>query len=262
MENFIEDTKARNDIDAILVLDINSNELSDEFQFEMALRALPISWRARVLNKKIDADRKRTLCNRLLQLFGCSTISGIPIKSLRFGSIENGKPILLQQDDDNITFSMTNGENYVAMFLKRTTCGPAPYIGIDLASVKDLNDPNDLILFRDIFNLEEYTTLRNASKENVQELFAYYWSFKESYTKYTGTGISCDLKVIGAQELQNFDSFKKINRVIESKSMIFYSIWLNGPFKEILTICEQGISTKYIAPTVYRLSLKDILSYL
>ncbi|CAB4254517.1 similar to Saccharomyces cerevisiae YGL154C LYS5 Phosphopantetheinyl transferase involved in lysine biosynthesis [Maudiozyma barnettii] len=262
MEDFIQRSKTGNDIRTILVLDINSNVLNDEFEFETALRVLPIDWRARIMNKKNETDRMKALCNRLLQLVGCSIISNVSIKSLQFDSIENGKPIIVSQDDNNITFSMTNGENYIAMFLRRTMNHPAPHVGIDLASEKDLKDPKDLELFKDIFNTEEYDALESTSIDEVQSLFAYYWSFKESYTKYTGTGLSCDLKKIGAGKLQNFDSFKGINRLVESKSMEFYSLWLNGPFKEILTICEEDLSARYITPIVYRLTLNDILSYL
>lgn len=265
MDEFLKDAVQPGAFDACIVLDISSSILHDEFEFEMAMRVLPIIWRNRVLNKKNDSDRKKALCNRLLQLVGCSIVCNDPIDSLEFDTIQNGKPILINQNGNNgyVTFSMTNGQNFVAMYLKRSALDTeiAHDVGIDLASVADLKDPINLELYRDIFSTTEYESLLLTTGMELKRLFAYYWSFKESYTKYTGAGISCNLKIIDAGKLEDFNETKEIDRVIENKHMIFHSTWLHHVYPEMVTVCQpRPLRNQF--PKLYRICLNDILSYI
>ncbi|KAG0665132.1 holo-[acyl-carrier-protein] synthase [Maudiozyma exigua] len=265
MNEFLKDTLQPGALDVCIVLDIDSKILNDEFEFEMAMRVLPIKWRNKVMCKKTGSDRKKALCNRLLQLVGCSVACNIPVESLNFDTIQNGKPLLIDQDKSNgiVTFSMTNGKHFVAIYLKRSTLDAhVTYdVGIDLASVADLEDPINLELYRDIFNPIEYESLQSNVGMELKRLFAYYWSFKESYTKYTGTGISCDLKAINAGRLENFENAERIERLIDHLPMIFHSTWLNHTYPEIITTCQPK-ALHNESPKLYRISVSDILSYL
>lgn len=265
MDELLNDSIRTGKFDACVVLDISSDILNDEFEFEMAMRVLPIKWRNKVMNKKNDSDRKKALCNRLLQLIGCSIVCNIQIRSLEFDIIQNGKPILVNQDINNgiVTFSMTNGQNFVAIYLKRGEPGSdiACDVGIDLASAADLADPINLELYQDIFGTAEYESLQLTTGTELKRLFAYHWSFKESYTKYTGTGISCDLKVIDAGKLEDFNKTKEIDRIVEGNHMTFYSTWLNHTYPEMVTLCQpKTLHNKF--PKLYTICLNDILSFI
>lgn len=257
MDIFIQDSRDNVELDATLVLDITSKELYDIFQFETAIRWLPMRWRGQVMSKKRETDRHRALCNKLLQLFGCSVISGTPVESLRFGTIANGKPIL--QDNNNMSFSMSNGNNYVVMYVNRTK-NKSYELGVDIASRDDLADSQSLSLLKDIFHDVEYTTLSHLSSDQLSEMSAYYWSFKESYTKYTGTGILCDLVKINAGKLTNFSTSQTIDRLVEGNLMTFHSYWLEDSHQEIVTICKLR-NKENVQPKIYKVSLSEMLTF-
>lgn len=260
MEQYIHDISENEELEAILIVSLGSPALDDVFNFEMAMRALPIKWRAKVASKKTTGDIQKALCNRLLQLFGCSTASSVPARSLSFGIVKNGKPVL--QNQGNIAFSMSNGEQFVTMYIRKVAPGQiADEVGIDIASVKDIRDEGELDTLKDIFAHEEMNTLRSFSGDKLKEMFAYYWSFKESYTKFTGTGISCDLTAIDAKQLGNFNGVETVDRDIEGNHMHFRSQWLQATHREVVTVCSPK-GRHPSEPRVYMITIEDILNHL
>ena len=259
MDQYLLDIAQNVQQNVILILRLDSSVLNDVFRFEEAMRILPIQWRPKVTSKKKECDIQKALCNKLLQLFGCSSMSHTPARSLVFGSTNNGKPTL--PNNRNIVFSMSNGEEYVVMYIQRGISGHIlDDIGIDIASVEDLRSPSELGTLKDIFNQKEMDTLRNTPPHRLTEMFAYYWSFKESYTKYTGTGISCDLTAINAGQLRSFDGDQTIARQVEENDMCFTSWWLNKPHKEIVTVCSLEPVVP-LEPRVYEISIDELLHF-
>lgn len=248
----------------ILIVKLNYALLTDDFFFERAMRFLSLQEQAKVLNKKTIESKYAALCNRLLQMFGCAVASGTSIKNLQFSYAKYGKPRL--DNSQGITFSMSNGKFYVAQYLLKTN-GKHVDIGIDIASKKDYIDVGDLEIFHDIFSTKESQHLQSYGDHQKDSLFAYYWSLKECYTKYTGTGLNCDLSKIAIGQVDPPAKDVLIRREIDDTSLSFYSRWLAPESSEIVTICYPNIySSNDIelvleAPQTYEIPLAEILEY-
>lgn len=254
-----------NDIwNGILIVKLNNASLTDDFFFERAMRFLSLQAQVKVLKKKTIESKYATLCNRLLQMFGCAVASGTSVEGLEFSYAKYGKPRL--DNSQGITFSMSNGKCYVAQYLLKTKGEPLD-IGIDIASKKDYTGLGDLEIFRDIFSTQEYKHLQSYDDHQKDSLFAYYWSLKECYTKYIGTGLNCDLSKIPIGQVDLPAKDIVIRRVIGDTSLSFYSRWLAPGSSEIVTICypniriSDNIEPVIRVPKIYEITLEEILEY-
>lgn len=245
----------------VLLLNVDNSGLEDDFRFESAMRLLPLRVQAAVLRKKFRADQVKTLCNRLLQLFGCLVLTGLENrKELTFTSGKFGKPRL--DSSRHITFSMSNGESYVCMYVSKDA--RVDNVGIDIASVKNLQNKEELELYKDIFTEQEYEILFSCPTETVKRLFAHYWSLKESYTKYLGTGLNIDLKQvdIGSIYMNQLETMAHIN----GRSVQFQSFWIQPTGEEIISVCHEKLenetSDSSPPPVIYEISFNQLWKFL
>ncbi|AJS24681.1 unnamed protein product [Saccharomyces cerevisiae] len=243
----------------IFVVEIQEDILADEFTFEALMRTLPLASQARILNKKSFHDKCSSLCNQLLQLFGCSIVTGLNFQELKFDKGSFGKPLL----DNNrfLPFSMTIGEQYVAMFLvKCVSTDEYQDVGIDIASPCNYGGREELELFKEVFSEREFNGLLKASDPCT--IFTYLWSLKESYTKFTGTGLNTDLSLIDFGAISFFPAEgASMCITLDEVPLIFHSQWFNN---EIITICmPKSISDKINTnrPKLYNISLSTLIDY-
>lgn len=263
-----------NEVMVILTLNLGKAGLQDDYNFENAIRLLPLPEQVNILRKKFRNDQIKHLCNKLLQHFGCLVMlnhydhenSG----RLMFTKGKFGKP-LLQTDDLNISFSMSNGEEYVCMCIWNHDNNPLDHeVGIDIASINDLQCKEELELYIDIFTKEEYWTLHNCSKDEIQKLFAHYWSLKESYTKYLGTGLNIDLKRVNIGPIKK-DQLK-MSRYIAGNLIQFQTFWIQPKGQEVISICynqnclpeceNKNDKGKDCIPIIVEISFKELIDYL
>lgn len=207
--------------------------LRDEFSFADALHLLPSSWLPGILRKRNESDRINTLCDRLMMIYGCSYLTGIHPEFLSFDKGVYGKPFL-KRPKERVTFSMSYGDDYLVMYVITLPDSGAPQniqseVGIDIASVNDCD--GDLAAFETVFTRREYDILKFAP--NKPAMFAYLWSLKESYSKFTGTGLLANLKEIDLGPNVLCDS---LVRKINGKKLLFRSTWLNS--REVITTCR------------------------
>lgn len=223
--------------DIILYIDMKYTCFDDAFEFEMAMRYLPLDWQTKVLKKKSAKDRQRMLCNRLLQLYACSLVSGIPFQQLKFEYGKFGKPRL--SGTNNISFSMSNGEDFVLIYIIHSK-NNAPEVGLDIASRDDLTDSSEIHLFEGIFTEVEYACLKECPDQDKKPMFAYYWSLKESFTKLMGTGLNYNLKDIDIGKVKDL-YHPKIERCRSNngKEIYFQSMWLTPEMQDIVSICHE-----------------------
>lgn len=250
--------------DVILILDVANSGLKDTFKFESAMRLLPLSEQARILGKKSQNDKIKTLCNRILQLYGYLVMSGEQKKNgLQFKRGKFGKPIVDSQMA-HISFSMSNGEEHVCMYIKKNDINDSDKlieVGIDIASVNDQPKNEELELYKDIFTEAEYATLLKCPKEDINKLFAQYWSLKESYTKYLGCGLNIDLKQID-MGIVNINQPETI-RVINNTAIKFQSFWIPPRNEEFISICCSNDPRNNVhPPKVYKILVNTILDHL
>lgn len=253
------------DLACVLVCDSRSGLLNDDYEFEMIMRYLPLETQQKILCKRKGETQNVALCNQILQRLGASKITGMGWNELEFASGPHGKPGI--KNHENCTFNLSNCDGRTAMYIKSTTEDLQQEVGIDLASIKDCENwgPNYLELFRDLFSSEEFHNLKNAC-EGLQRdrLFTHYWSLKEAYTKYSGTGLNCDLAAIqiGAIEPLEFGQSTTIVCNIGNKSVVFRSKWLDAT--TVMSICETESRTGHEESelTIFELSVEDLVSYL
>ncbi|CAI4061626.1 holo-[acyl-carrier-protein] synthase SKDI_07G1080 [Saccharomyces kudriavzevii IFO 1802] len=241
------------------VVEIQDDVLADDFTFEALMRALPLDWQAKILNKKSFHDRCASLCNQLLQLFGCSIMTGSDFRELKFDRGSFGKPFL--DNDNSLPFSMSTGEQCVAMSLvKCVSPDECQKIGIDIASTSNYGGKEELELFREIFSEEEFRALLRASNPRV--VFTYLWSLKESYTKFTGTGLNTNLAEIDFGSINFFPANgTSLNITLEKLPLVFHSQWFNN---EIITTCiPRSISNNINMDTseLYNISLSTLIEF-
>lgn len=243
----------------VFVVEIREDVLADEFTFEALMRALPLASQARILNKKSFHDRCASLCSQLLQFFGCSIVAGLNFRELKFDKGRFGKPFL--ENDRSIPFSMTTGEQCVAMSLvKCVSADECQDVGIDIASPFNYGGKEELELFKEVFSEREFNALVKASDPCIA--FTYLWSLKESYTKYTGTGLNTDLSLIDFGAISVFPAEgASMCITLNEVPLVFYSRWFNN---EIVTICmprsiSDNVNTS--KPKLYNIAFSTLIDY-
>ncbi|EDO17841.1 hypothetical protein Kpol_1043p31 [Vanderwaltozyma polyspora DSM 70294] len=239
--------------------------LKDDFEFEQALRLLPMAWQLGVINKKNLKSKYISLCNRILQIFGCAILSPNKIKdfkSLSFTTNEYGKP-----ETPGIAFNMSNGDRLVGMFAIRyySQSEELPHhihhlhsnqlVGIDIASTNDYHI-GDEELFHTIFCPDELELLKSSNPVTTSKSFAHLWSFKECYIKYIGKGLHYDN--LSELNFSNHINTPTSNISIDNNPLTFHSKWSN---QEVITICyNEPPLTLNNPPNFYILNIKDIIS--
>ena len=81
-----------------------------------------------------------------------------------------------QSDKTNNSFSVSNGEENICMFIwNRDNYSLDHEVGIDIASMNDSQNKEEMELYIDIFTKEEYLTLLNCSKDEIQKPFFFFF---------------------------------------------------------------------------------------
>lgn len=213
---------------------------NDSFFFEECLRLLPLD--NAVLKKRYFEDQVTTLINRLLQLWGsrCAIGNDDLRNKIKFSKGQYGKPVLTDHHPQ-VTFSMTNGKLITSMFITQDIFQD---VGIDIASVDD-HTGDRFDIFHDILAPKEINSLQNPQFSAVEKrkLFARIWSIKESYTKFTGQGLNCDLQKIFLPDISPTKTVIIRTSTVgtESNKMTFVSRWID--FSNVLTVCYPFGST-------------------
>ncbi|SJM88368.1 related to L-aminoadipate-semialdehyde dehydrogenase-phosphopantetheinyl transferase [Zygosaccharomyces bailii] len=253
MQQLLQELHSTVDWHGIILVNCQCSLLYDDFVFEEAMRLLPLDQQAQILHKKLFSDRCRALCNKLLQVVGCSIASGIHPNRLKFSQGQYGKPDV---EDQNVTFSMSNGENFVGQYLHRSNTSVE--VGLDLSSTNDYVGDEELLYFKDVFSDQELECLLKCDHSQRHAMFAYLWSLKECYTKFTGLGLNSDLININLRKLNLPQPSLSIIRSIKGHIMLFYSKWITET--EIVTVChEEGVG-KCDIPKTYYLTFSELLS--
>lgn len=118
--------------------------------------------------------------DRILQAASAyATYHGADTEFGKIGKTEKGKPYFINRRD--IGFSISHSKAYWAIAL-----GPGQ-IGLD---IQEIGSHNSLKIAKRFFHPEEFTFLQKQPAKDQGDCFYQIWTAKESYVKYTGTGIS------------------------------------------------------------------------
>ncbi|SCU90683.1 LAMI_0E03180g1_1 [Lachancea mirantina] len=275
MDKFQDICHQNEQFQCLIYIRINGRDayLNDDFQFENCMRILPLEQQARILEKR-GRTRQIALVSQLLQLMGCCKATRRNIGDLKFSNGKFGKPRLLGRRVP--AFSMSNSDGFCAMFLRRNSGdeddenGIPSEVGLDLASTTDCKSWNDEYLneFKDIFSVHEFTHLRKTldagrGRKLLDRIFTHYWSMKEAYTKFTGTGLNCDLSEIDLGSVSESDYNRNAEFIrtvqIDQRCMVFRSKWINETV--VATVCYEMGSDDAGSPglTMCSLELPEVI---
>ncbi|CUM62865.1 uncharacterized protein PRCAT00000424001 [Priceomyces carsonii] len=208
------------------------NFLSDDYNFEVALRKLNLKDQLKVRNIKDERNKFRALVSRLFQklvlnylIFSHQVINKIGSQrsaweELNFRYNDYGKPHFPEQDALKIQFSFSSSNDVLCLLIELNTLDP---IGIDLSHSEQaaISSLNFISQFRPIFGSAELQQLQDIQDEKYKYLlFNQIWTLKEAFVKYIGSGLNIDLSKFefnlrdrladkSAKPITNSDSFIK-----------------------------------------------------
>ena len=136
---------------------------------------------------------------------------------------EHGKPCLKHHTDIHFNISHTNGLVVCAI-------SEEP-IGIDAETIHEFKDslPRRVLTEQEQEHLSQY----KDHEEKYREMFFRYWTLKESYLKWEGSGFSIEPQAISFEPDPKSDSVWKLS---SDKSMHFCQKMISE--KYILTLCS------------------------
>lgn len=146
--------------------------LSD--RYEELLASLPVNERRVVSAKKMPALRVDALGSKLLQRYALSQVAGEPRASVEITTDKNGKRF-----HHSLPFNTSHEGSHVVVAV-----APSGTIGIDVAKISE-NDTDEEFLAMVLTSNE----LGRVRESGSTILFSVYWSIKEAFLKFKGTGL-------------------------------------------------------------------------
>lgn len=150
---------------------------------------------------------------------------------------EHGKPYL-KKTDSPLFFNISHSGDFVVCAFSDTE------IGVDIERINEAR----LAVAGRFFHPEENQELLNCPEEKRNELFFRYWSGKESFLKYMGTGLSASL----ASFFIEWGEMGEIYRETVRQPVFLYECPINEGYK--CFVCTGQTAP----PEIIRLTWKDI----
>jgi 4'-phosphopantetheinyl transferase len=142
--------------------------------------------RARAASFHFPRDRAAFIANRGHLRLLLARYLERPAQALRFVYGPQGKPELLAEDSEGLTFNVSHTEGLAVVAVSRYR-----RIGVDVEAVKSSNDLLDMA--RQHFSSIEYQKLASLPSSEQYRAFYTCWTRKEAFLKGLGTGLSQSL---------------------------------------------------------------------
>lgn len=202
---------------------INANQLNNEDVFYKYYQKMSDFRKEKINRHKISTDKNRSLAAGILIDNFLKSI-GLSEKNIAFEFSKNGKPYF--KEPQNIFFNLSHSGDYaICVFSDKE-------IGCDLENINKghINIAKRVLTQRELEKLNSF-----KSGKEKEEIFFRFWTLKESYIKYLGTGLS---KSLTSFEI-DFDKFDKPFLVFseQSPSLFFKEISYNN-YK--IAICTEN----------------------
>ncbi len=158
-----------------------------ESDFNEVMTVLPEERRKKALRYVNDRDRRLSAVSYMLLIYGMKECFGIVDFEIDF--TEHGKPYI--KDHSGVYFNISHsGDECVCIVSDKE-------IGIDIQLIGKYNPKTAEYVCSD----HELDLIENSNDKAAE--FTRIWTIKESYVKYTGNGISSDLKKIDTMLLKD-----------------------------------------------------------
>jgi 4'-phosphopantetheinyl transferase len=161
---------------------VDVEEEFPKYQFDGLLSLMDEERRKKILSFHFEVDRKRALLASALVLYLADRFhaNGCKAAALRYNAY--GKPYF--SNDTLPFFNLSHSGRWVICVWSTRE------IGADVQEIKKIEQD----IARRFFHPREYAFLVQRDEEEKQiQLFYQYWTLKESYIKYLGTGLSTPL---------------------------------------------------------------------
>lgn len=182
----------------IAVLKIN--EKIEEKLFAELLCKVDPAKQGRIKGFLFWQDRQRSLFAELLLRTMLMRSKGFRNHDIRFVEMPNGKPVLLT--DPTVHFNISHSGDWMACIVDDGA------VGIDVEKINN----TDLSLSDRFFSRCEHAEILR-SDDPVQKFFEY-WTLKESYIKFIGTGLSMPLNSFSMKFLKGGEVRVEANGVL------------------------------------------------
>jgi len=163
---------------------------------------------------------------------------------IKFYLGEHGKPFIKLIPD--FYYNITNTSGLIVCGIDKNP------IGVDAEIIR----PIDLNVAKIFFSKEEFKVLENANEKQREECFYELWTYKESYLKQIGTGLSKPLNSFSICYDKDEVYLKDKNEFV--KGRYFKQINLNESYK--IAVCFEENEFNNVLKEVYlkEVYLKDI----
>jgi 4'-phosphopantetheinyl transferase len=210
----------------IYLFDDDLHSLNSDFE-----KKLPLERLEKAKKYRREIDKNLCIISYMLFYYGINKEYGIKEK-LKWQIGKNYKPFL--QNYQNIFFNISHCNCGCLCAIDNSE------IGIDIQDYKSISLKN--IIFR-VCSDDEIKRIKYA--KNSQREFCLFWTLKESYVKYTGNGISDNLKDYNFSDV-NF------NIPVKIKDLYFSAFEFDN---YIIAVCSKK---KYLKEHIIKLSQNEI----
>lgn len=144
--------------------------------------------RAQMVRFYFENDRRRYLVTRALVRSTLSRYAGVPAAHWQFVNNAYGRPAIagLHGDACELSFNISHTRSLIALAITRNVA-----VGVDVENVVARAAPVEIA--DSYFSAQETAALTALERAHQQLRFFEYWTFKESYIKARGMGLSIPL---------------------------------------------------------------------
>lgn len=153
--------------------------------------------------------------------------TGISEEEITYEYGKHGKPRLTDKLLERIgkfEFNLSHSKDYAVLAVSDKT------VGIDVEHIRK----NRLSVAKRFFCKEEYEDILSVSEEEQDKRFLEYWTMKEAYVKYLGTGMSTAFDSFLIKRLENGIS------VVE-KDNIYFATWFLEDTDYCISVCNRNL---------------------
>jgi 4'-phosphopantetheinyl transferase len=208
---------------------------------EQLLEMLPAENRNFFTRFKRTTSLQRSLLGEVLLRYILGRKLGIQIRAITFKKSDNGKPYL---ENKEAHFNLSHSGDWVAMALSDGE------VGIDVEVVRPVN----YRIAERFFSTEEVALLNSKEGDEKLDYFFDLWTLKESFLKFTGTGLTRSLNSFSIYHDKTGIRIKEKGK-LNNTNIFFRQYAIENGYK--LSICSYNV---YFAEKIKVITIKDLIS--
>jgi 4'-phosphopantetheinyl transferase len=186
---------------------------------------------------RFENDRRCFLVTRALARIVLSRYLQIKPEELLFSANEFGRPIILNREarEHGINFNIAHARSLIVLGVTKNRM-----IGVDVERIEERNITTDIANL--ICTPDEIHALAALSPSHQQHRLLEYWTFKESYAKARGVGLSISFESFGF----HFPDERRVEILFHECSVEKSNRWqfwqLRSSQEHLIAVCAERIA--------------------